>query len=71
MQKLFFRLAILLITPLTLFGQTKTTKTSVYFDNDKYELRIDAQQTIDKMIEALTQTTILKITLSKNGSSFY
>ena len=66
MQKLFFRLAILLITPLTLFGQTKTTKTSVYFDNDKYELRIDAQQTIDKMIEALTQTTILKITLSGN-----
>lgn len=65
-HKLFFILSIAFLAPITLFGQTKTVKAKVYFDNDKFELRVDGKQTIDMTIDTLLQENIFKITLAGN-----
>lgn len=59
-------LKILIITcaPLSLLGQSKTIKVSVYFDNDKFTLRADAKKTIDITLDTLNQVDIFKITVT-------
>jgi outer membrane protein OmpA-like peptidoglycan-associated protein len=61
-------LTILIITlaPLTIFGQSKTLKVSVFFDIDKFVLRADAKQTIDSTLESLILLDIYKINVSGN-----
>lgn len=65
MRRIFIILTIAL-TPVILFGQTKTIKTSVYFKSDKFELLTDAKQAIDLVLDTLQQFDIFKIIVTGN-----
>lgn len=65
MRQIFIILTIAL-TPVILYGQTKTVKTSVYFKNDKFELRADGKQAIDMALDTLPQADIFKIIVTGN-----
>jgi len=61
MMRQIFILLTIVISPIILFGQTKTVKTSVYFKSDKFELSTDGKKTIDMALDTLPQTDIFKI----------
>jgi hypothetical protein len=56
----------IILFPLSFFAQTKVSKTSVYFDNDKYVLRKDAKKALDNLFDTLQNVSLLKITLKGN-----
>lgn len=65
MRQIFILLTIVL-TPLLLFGQTKSLKTSVYFKSDKFELHTDAKHAIDLALDTLASVDIHKIIVTGN-----
>ena len=62
-KKLIFYLLFFILTSSFLHGQTGNIKTSIKFDNNKYKLRIDAKQIIDKTVDTLLIRNIVKITV--------
>lgn len=69
MQNVLLILSLAFLAPMALFGQTKIIKTSVYFDNDEFDLRIDGKQTIDKILDTLPRVIIFKIIVAGNADN--
>jgi hypothetical protein len=57
---------IIILIPLTIFGQSKALKISVYFESDNFILSADAKKTIEYAIDNLSRRDIHKISVTGN-----
>lgn len=61
-----YSLLLLLLFSINVCAQTKSLKTSVYFDNDKYALRKNDQKVLNVFLDTLHHLNITKITVKGN-----
>ena len=52
--------------PLIIFGQTQKIKTTIYFDNNKYDIRDDGYQTLNKITDTLAVADIYRVVINGN-----
>ena len=66
MKRIISILTLTIFLPLTFFGQVKTLKTSVYFDNNKFVLSKEAKKTLDVFFDTLQNGNMTKVTIKGN-----
>ena len=57
---------LIFFIPLIIFGQTQKIKTTIYFDNNKYDIRDDGYQTLNKITDTLAVADIYRIVINGN-----